>query len=325
MANYRYIVPNSSGTAAPDLTSTTVPEEAVVGKTGIATPTVKAETVSLVDGSSALSLTAKSGKLLAGSDEVALAKDVSSGGSVGVYAKVTCSEVKESTYVMYGDMAFCGEGSDCTWSVYTGATKVTKSDHVCVANGTKIYTSPVVKPDSSDSAVLPLTEAAQKAMVAAGVTSIEITTGFCLRSGTLILMSDGTERRIEDVRVGDLVLSVDPETGELAPDRVVAAPCGVGRAWDEWTFSDGTVVGTVGRHRFWNGDLGEFMYLEAWNEGEQALSFADASDRSGPLLVSRVHHDEGSEHHTLFTEKYNNYFAAGLLAGNRKSARGRWL
>lgn len=147
----------------------------------------------------------------------------------------------------------------------------------------------------------------------------------CLRPGTPVRMADGSERRIEDVRAGDLVLSVDPETGELVPDRVVAAPRGVGRAWDEWTFSDGTVVGTVGRHRFWNNDLGEFMYLEAWNEGEQALSFADASDRSGPLLVSRVNHDEESEHHTLFTEKYNNYFAAGLLAGNRKSARGRWL
>lgn len=325
MANYRYIVPNSSGTAAPDLASATAPSETVVGKTGVETPAMRTGTVTLADGSSALALTAKSGKLLAGADEVALAKDIPSGGSVGGYVKVTCSDSTVSSYAMYGDMAFCGEGGARTWSAYAGATKVTKSDYIYTADGTKLYTSPTVSSNAPDSAVLPLTEAAQKAMVAAGVTSISIQTGNCLRPGTPVRMADGTERRIEDVRVGDLVLSVDPETGELVPDRVVAAPRGVGRAWDEWTFSDGTVVGTVGRHRFWNADLGEFMYLEAWNEGEQALSFADASDRFGPLLVARVHHDEESEHHTLFTEKYNNYFAAGLLAGNRKSARGRWL
>jgi hypothetical protein len=243
----------------------------------------------------------------------------------GAYVTVTCSLSSSSSYAMYGDMAFCSAGDARMWSAYAGATKVTESGYTYTADGTKIYTSPMIDYGASDSAVLPLTEAAQKAMVAAGVTSINIVCGSCLRPGTPVRMADGTERRIEDVRVGDLVLSVDPETGGLVPDRVVAAPRGVGRAWDEWTFSDGTVVGTVGRHRFWNADLGEFMYLEAWNEGEQALSFADASDRFGPLLVSRVHHDEESEHHTLFTEKYNNYFAAGLLAGNRKSARGRWL
>lgn len=324
MANYRYIVPNSSGTSAPDLASATVPAETVVGKTGLAAPAVRTGTVTLADGSSALALTAKSGKLLAGADEVALAKDVPSGGSIGGYVKVTCRhDPYESSYVMHGDMAFCGEGGALTWSAYTGATKVTKSDYAYIADGTKIYTSPAVS--SEDSAVLPLTEAAQKAMVAAGVTSIEIICGECLRPGTPVRMADGSRRRIEDVRVGDLVLSVDPETGGLVPDRVVAAPRGVGRAWDEWTFSDGTVVGTVGRHRFWNGDLGEFMYLEAWNEGERGVSFAGAQFRHGPALVSRVHHDDESEHHTLFTEKYNNYFAAGLLAGNRKSARGRWL
>ncbi len=260
------------------------------------------------------------------SDAAQLIASIASGISfVDDYVKVTCVSAgySRSCGTMFGDMAFCGDGDTQTWSAYVGATEVTGSDYTYTADGTKIYTSSRIS--DSGSAILALTEAAQKAMAAAGVTSIEIMCGSCLRPGTPVRMADGTERRIEDVRAGDLVLSVDPETGVLVPDRVVAAPRGVGRAWDEWTFSDGTVVGTVGRHRFWNGDLGEFMYLEAWNEGEQALSFADASDGLGPLLVSRVRHEEESEHHTLFTEKYNNYFAAGLLAGNRKSARGRWL
>lgn len=262
------------------------------------------------------------------SDVPTLVDGISTGGIKfvdGASVKVTCS-TGGSTYAMYGDMAFCGDGDNYAWSAYVGATKITESGYSYFADGTKIYTSSEqIDNNNQDSAILPLTEAAQKAMAAAGVTSITIYTGLCLRPGTLVRMADGSRRRIEDVRVGDLVLSVDPETGGLVPDRVVAAPRGVGRAWDEWTFSDGTVVGTVGRHRFFDASLGEFMYLEAWNEGERGISFAGAQSRHGPALVSRVHHDEESEHHTLFTEKYNNYFAGGLLAGNRRSKRGAWL
>lgn len=259
------------------------------------------------------------------SDVPALVDGISTGGIAGA-CRLTCNSSNSPTYAMYGDMVFCGDGL-WKWTVYTGVTEEPKyisSSYSFRVGGTAVYTSDTVS-SSGDTAVVLLTEAAQKAMAAAGVTSVEIDCGSCLRPGTLVRMADGSRRRIEDVRVGDLVLSVDPETGGLVPDRVVAAPRGVGRAWDEWTFSDGTVVGTVGRHRFFDASLGEFMYLEAWNEGERGVSFAGVQSGHGPALVSRVHHDEESEHHTLFTEKYNNYFAGGLLAGNRRSKRGAWL
>jgi len=36
-------------------------------------------------------------------------------------------------------------------------------------------------------------------------------------------------------------------------------------------------------------------------------------------LIKHEHIEEEINHCTLFTEKYNNYFANGLLSGNRKS------
>ena len=36
-------------------------------------------------------------------------------------------------------------------------------------------------------------------------------------------------------------------------------------------------------------------------------------------LIKHKHIEEEIKHCTLFTEKYNNYFANGLLSGNRKS------
>lgn len=84
---------------------------------------------------------------------------------------------------------------------------------------------------------------------------------------------------------------------------------------DLWEFEDGTTIRTIGRHRFWNVDLGEFMYLEAWNIGERALK-ADGTETRLAYHDSRFG-DFG--HATLFTEKGNVYYANGLVAGNRRS------
>jgi hypothetical protein len=42
----------------------------------------------------------------------------------------------------------------------------------------------------------------------------------CFLAGTKITMADRTEKAIESIRVGDMVLAYDEKTGELKPDRV---------------------------------------------------------------------------------------------------------
>lgn len=143
--------------------------------------------------------------------------------------------------------------------------------------------------------------------------------GSCLSPDTSIAMADGSVKRLDEVKVGDMVRSIDPETGELSSDRVTEVSHGVGKFRDVWTFKDGHTVTTVGRHRFWNADLGEFMYLEAWNDGESARN----ADGKRIKLTNRVHEEGKFPHATLFTERWNNYFAGGLLAGNRRSTKGR--
>lgn len=133
--------------------------------------------------------------------------------------------------------------------------------------------------------------------------------GYCLALDTLITMADGNMKMVKDIRLGDVVLT------PFGPDKVVEASQGEGSAIDEWTFSNGVVVKTIGRHRFFNVELGEPMYLEAWNMGEHAL---DADGRKIEL-VKHERKEEPSPHATLFTEKWNLYYANGLLAGNRRS------
>ena len=144
--------------------------------------------------------------------------------------------------------------------------------------------------------------------------------GDCLLYGTLVSMADGTLKRVEEVSVGDRVASVDPSSGRMSSDSVVGVSRGVGAARDDWTFDGGRTVTTVGRHRFWNVDLGEMLYLEAWNAGERARVF----DGTAVKLVSRATSSGKFRHATLWTEKWNNYFANGLLAGNRRTVKGAY-
>lgn len=144
--------------------------------------------------------------------------------------------------------------------------------------------------------------------------------GRCLSAWTNISMSDGTLREIRDIKTGDCVMSFNPSTGRLEPDEVVYADGGENKNSDKftrWTFDDGTTVETILRHRFFNVDLGEFMYMEAWLDGERSY----ASDGRVKRLVGREVVHKTIQHCTLATKRWNNYFANGMLCGNRHSVK----
>ncbi|MEF2663566.1 MAG: hypothetical protein U0M92_04575, partial [Bacilli bacterium] len=105
---------------------------------------------------------------------------------------------------------------------------------------------------------------------------------------------------------------------ELDTDTVVECDGEMNKkhtCYDNWYFSDGTIITTIHRHRFYNVENKKFMYMEEWNIGDHGLNI----DNEKIELIKHEHIEEEINHCTLFTEKYNNYFANGLLSGNRKS------
>ncbi|MGW4379730.1 polymorphic toxin-type HINT domain-containing protein [Kitasatospora sp. NPDC004531] len=72
-------------------------------------------------------------------------------------------------------------------------------------------------------------------------------------SGTLVLMSDGQTKKIEDLELGDEVLATDPETGETAAKKVdatIATPDD--REFTTITLSgDGSTITATDHHPFW--------------------------------------------------------------------------
>lgn len=148
----------------------------------------------------------------------------------------------------------------------------------------------------------------------------------CLTPDTLIDVEEidekGKKRRrrkkLKDIKVGDKVICINPFTLELDTDTVVECDGEMNKkhtCYDNWYFSDETIITTIHKHRFYNVENKKFMYMEEWNIGDHGLNI----DNEKIELIKHEHIEEEINHCTLFTEKYNNYFANGLLSGNRKS------
>lgn len=138
---------------------------------------------------------------------------------------------------------------------------------------------------------------------------------FCLTGDTLITLADGTQKRIDELTLKDKVLSYNPTTQELETDEITYVDSMENKTYTEydiWTFSNGTIIKTVHRHRFYNVERQEMTYMERWNIGEHAIN------QNGELitLVSHENVKEKVKHYTIFT-KNQNYYANGLLSGNR--------
>lgn len=137
----------------------------------------------------------------------------------------------------------------------------------------------------------------------------------CLTGDMLITLADGTTKRIDTITLDDRVLAYNPETMVLEADEIIYCDSDKIKThgeYDIWTFSDGTIIKTVHRHRFYNVERGEMVYMDEWKIGEHGR-------RKDGVLVTLVSHENVKEtvnHYTIFT-KNQNYFANGLLSGNR--------
>ena len=138
------------------------------------------------------------------------------------------------------------------------------------------------------------------------ISNITIKDGSCLSGDTLIWMADGTQKRMEDVRQGDMVVS-----DSFKATRVLSVSRGnFNDHHILYHFADGTVVNETHPHRFYNVDQGFFQRLGLWNIGDKAIT------REGLMtaLVSKEVIHEQAEMFGIWTES-GTYFANGLLSG----------
>ena len=140
----------------------------------------------------------------------------------------------------------------------------------------------------------------------------------CLLKGTAITMSDGSIKEISQVKVGDMVMSINPETGELSEDEVIYSDGDQKNYADEydlWEFENGIEVRTAHHHRFYNVERQSFVYLDEFEIGQHTID----KDGNQVVLLKHTNMAKVSHHFTIATKNWNIYFANGLICGNRRS------
>lgn len=148
----------------------------------------------------------------------------------------------------------------------------------------------------------------------------------CFDPGTKILMADGTEKNIEDIKVGDMVMSLNEDTGEYIAQRVKGTI--INKHSTDLVYvnlSNGVQIGMRAYH--------PLLTTEGWKSlrPEYAKTRIDVGDvevlevrdtligyEENVTIVSIESREHIDNYHTynLSIEGYHNYIANGVVAHN---------
>ncbi|MFK4148214.1 RHS repeat-associated core domain-containing protein [Streptomyces sp. NPDC004065] len=133
---------------------------------------------------------------------------------------------------------------------------------------------------------------------------------------TPVLMADGTQKPIKDVRVGDAVMATDPETGETAPRKVTALIQGDGEkqlvditlATKNPAYTQHRTITATEGHPFW------VPALHKWQEAKKLTpgQWLQTSSGTWVQITSLHHHTEHTTVHNLTVDGLHTYY---VLAG----------
>lgn len=138
----------------------------------------------------------------------------------------------------------------------------------------------------------------------------------CLAAGTLITMADGTKQKVETLKIGDMIRTVDHETG-----RVSSAPI-----YSFWAiegcygnfilnFEGGVSVSVVQEHCFFAQETNKYEIISYNNANEYiGYSFYSADNAKWLKLLSVEFREEPVTAYYVFTAKHYNHFAEGMLS-----------
>jgi len=137
----------------------------------------------------------------------------------------------------------------------------------------------------------------------------------CLVEGTMITLADGSHKAVEHIRYNDLIRVWNFDLGEFSE----ALPVFVKQEETHdkhyrFTFSDGTVLRTVGHHVF-NKQAGEFTMLVRDTTPVGTITFNEQGQEV--TLIAKETIEETVRFYNVWTQYHLNLFADGILTSNR--------
>ena len=162
--------------------------------------------------------------------------------------------------------------------------------------------------DAADGLAAGATTAAEGADAAATTAGRDLAES-CLNSFTAdtpVLMANGKEEPIADVKVGDKVLATDPETGRTEVRPVTALIRHSGKhTMVDLTLDDGSKITTTDHHPFWDATTSTFTNAIDLPLGDRVLS-----DHGRTLTISTEHvYDRNLTAYNLQIDGIHTYYA----------------
>ena len=138
----------------------------------------------------------------------------------------------------------------------------------------------------------------------------------CLAAGTVIALSNGTSKRIEDITYDDSLRVWDFDLGQMAASR----PLWIKRAettgqYNLLKFSDGTTLRTINQHRIFNKEAGRFTYPMTGDTPIGTTTFNQHGQEV--VLVSKEVVAEAVDYYNVITDHHMNLFADSVLTSCR--------
>lgn len=140
----------------------------------------------------------------------------------------------------------------------------------------------------------------------------------CLIAGTLITLSNGTTKKVEDITYDDELLVWDFFNGcftSAKPSWIKIKQ--TSPVYNKLTFSNGATLGLVGEggtqgyHRIYNKQAGLFTHTGVPETPIGTITFAE--DETEPVLIKQELINEEVDYYNIITDKHFNLFANGIL------------
>ena len=143
--------------------------------------------------------------------------------------------------------------------------------------------------------------------------------GGCVAEGSLVTMADGSTKVIEDVQVGDMLLSWNHFTGGYEAQPCVYNMYHGTRDWTVTTLklSDGTEVRSIYEHGFYDFDIKEYAYIRDTNVADYVGHTFAKEENGETVKVTLVDYEVTTENvgsYTLQTAYNVNFVVEGMLS-----------
>lgn len=149
----------------------------------------------------------------------------------------------------------------------------------------------------------------------------------CLLEGTKISMADGSQKNIEDIQPGDLVKSINIETGEEINAVVLHLQLkDVKNEMTQLVFEDGSVLKTNGTHDIYNATKGTWVLSDLDLELDDEILKEDGNHVKFIGTYNWIGATKGKLYNFYDIVTSNNcYYADGILCAHNPIRQFTWL